>query len=54
MLRDWSKQKVTLAGLEDYTFSDTLIEVEAVALVYTQRHRFSQLKAKSGTEKLTR
>ena len=54
MLWDLSKPKVTLAGLEDYTFVDTLIKVEDVALVYTEPHRFSQLKAKSGTEKLTR
>ena len=54
MLRDWSKQKVTLAVLEDYTFVNTLIEVAAVALVYTEHHRVSQLQAKSGTDTLTR
>lgn len=53
MLRNWSKQKVTLAKLEDYTFVHTLFEVEAVALVYTQPHRFSQLEVKSGTDTLT-
>ena len=54
MLRDWSKQKVTVAVLEDYTFVNTLIEVEAVALVYTKPHKVSQLQAKSGTDTLTR
>ena len=40
--------------LEDYTFVDRLLEVEAEALVYTEHHTFSQLQAKSVTNLLTR
>ena len=50
-----SKQKAdTLAGVKAYTVVDTLNEVEAKALVYTQSHTISQVQAKSVTDTLTR
>ena len=43
----------TVAGQEDYTVVDTLIEVELEALVYAQADMFAQLQAKSVTDTLT-
>ena len=47
-----SKQKV-VAGQEDYTVVDTLIEVEVEVLVYAQADTFAQLQAKSVTDTMT-
>ena len=44
----------TIAGEEDYTVVDTLIEVKAEVLVYAEADTFSQLQAKSATDTLTR
>ena len=43
----------TVAGQEDYTVVDTLIEVEVEVLVYAQADMFAQLQAKSVTDTLT-
>ena len=43
----------TVAGQEDYTVVDTLIEVELEVLVYAQADMFAQLQAKSVTDTLT-
>ena len=43
----------TVAGQEDYTVVDTLIEVEVEVLVYAQADTFAQLQAKSVTDTLT-
>lgn len=42
----------TVTRREAYTVVHTLIKVEGEALVYTQAHRFAQMKANSVTEKL--
>lgn len=42
----------TVTGREAYTVVHTLIKVEGDALVYTQAHRFAQMKANIVTEKL--
>ena len=43
----------TVAGQENYTVFDTLIEVEVEVLVYAQADTFAQLQAKSVTDTLT-
>ena len=43
----------TVAGQEDYTVVDTLIEVELEVLVYAHADIFAQLQAKSVTDTLT-
>ena len=43
----------TVAGQQDYTVVDTLIEVELEVLVYAQADMFAQLQAKSVTDTLT-
>ena len=43
----------TVAGQEDYTVVDALIEVEVEVLVYAQADTFAQLQAKSVTDTLT-
>ena len=43
----------TVAGQENYTVVDTLIEVEIEVLVYAQADMFAQLQAKSVTDTLT-
>ena len=43
----------TVAGQEDYTVVDTLIEVVLQVLVYAQADMFAQLQAKSVTDTLT-
>ena len=47
------KKGDTVAGQEDYTVVDTLIEVEVEVLVYAQADMFAQLQAKSVTDTLT-
>ena len=42
----------TVAGKEDYTLVDALIEVEDEVLVYAQADIFPQLHAKSVTDNL--
>ena len=43
----------TVAGQENYTVVDTLIEVELEVMVYAQADMFAQLQAKSVTDTLT-
>ena len=43
----------TVAGQQDYTVVDTLIEVQVEVLGYAQANTFSQLQAKSFTDSLT-
>ena len=47
------RQAATLARVEAYTVVDTLKEVEAEALVYSQAHTFLQLQAKRVTDTLS-
>ena len=43
----------TVAGQQDYTVVDTLIEVQVEVLGYAQANTFAQLLAKSFTDSLT-
>ena len=43
----------TVAGQQDYTVVDTLIEVQVEVLGYAQANTFAQLQAKSFTDSLT-
>ena len=43
----------TVAEVEAYTIFDTLVEVEAEVLVYTQAHTFPQVQVKRVTDALT-
>ena len=45
-------KSTTIVAVEAYTGVDTLNEVEAEALVYTQAHTFPQVEAKSVTDTL--
>ena len=44
----------TVAGVEAYTIVETLVEVEAEVLVYTQAYTFAQVETKRVTDALTR